>query len=426
MTVPKSKPSKDRFPLIIRNGSVSAKIYSLRRKFKRAGKVDERTVYSLAYVGIQGRRVRQFGILARAKAEGRLVVDQIAAGEVEGALMSKADRALLMGAKEIAGAMPLLTALSEWKQAKELVGPELLPACRAWAKRLTRVKSKLVPKVVKEFIDVKSRDHVNMDNSYRWVLEPFAKKFAAHSLDQIHVRELSEWLQQQKNPATRNTFRKRIVTLFRWARTLEYLPREMTTEAELTVSVEEPPPARALIEVEIYEKLIRGFEAERPDLIPAIVIAGFAGLRSVEVAAQIWEDINLEEGHLSVTAAKKGTTADRYVPLSPAAVAWLSLTPKAERHGIIHGYDTEVITIVRNYARRTLKLDLPRNTLRKSWISHRLAVTKDLAATSLEAGHSSQVEVRNYRGKVKEPEGHKWFRINPSQQRNRPICPGKK
>lgn len=64
--------------------------------------------------------------------------------------------------------------------------------------------------------------------------------------------------------------------------------------------------------------------ARRPDLVAVAVLAGFAGLRRVELHAQAWEDVDLKRGLLRVTATKKGTVAYRLVHLCPAAVEWLA------------------------------------------------------------------------------------------------------
>jgi hypothetical protein len=56
---------------------------------------------------------------------------------------------------------------------------------------------------------------------------------------------------------------------------------------------------------------------------------------------------------------------------------------------------------------------IPENSLRKSWVSYRLAQTKDLAATALEAGHSATVEIRNYRELATPAAAAAWFAIHP-------------
>jgi integrase len=410
---PASPDKRERFPMEVKSGSVVVSVYKYSRKFKRRdGTSYTKDVYSVGYTTPSGDRREQFMRLASAKERARLVADQLAAGEPDGALMTKADRSELDAARELAGDAGVLTALKEWKEARELAGVELVAAARAWGRRQTSVKPLPVPEVVRLFREAKESEGVDLENSYNAVLNAFEAFFKTRTIDDIHARELTEWLKRQKEPATRNTYRKRVVTLFRWARDEEYLPRDMVTEAERTKATKEKAPSRSLLTPATMHRILDGIAKEHTYL-PALVVSALAGLRSKEAHKQDWKDINLEEKYLNVTAAKEGTPADRYVPLSDAAVAWLSTIPKKDRVGRIHPYTTEVFTLIRRFIIEKLNIPLPKNCFRKSWISHRLAVRRDIAAVALEAGHTAQVEVRNYLGKVTEKQGPAWFAIFP-------------
>jgi integrase len=409
------RETRERFPITLRSGSVSAKIYRLTRDFvTQKGKV-RREVYTLAYSTPDGRKVRQFGKLSSAKEEGRIVVDQLAAGEADGALMSKADRAELLAAREAATDAPsLLSALEEWREARRIAGAEILVACRAWQKRQTRVVPVLVPDVIKRFSDAKRAEGVVIENSYEAVLNAFKAAFPMRTLDSLHTREITAWLSLRKNHTTRNTYRKRLVTLFRWARDQEFLPRDLLTEAERTKAAKEAAPSRSLITPETLRAILDAC-AHEPTYLPAVTLSAFTGLRSIEAHHQRWEDINFEDRYLNVTRAKEGTPANRFVPLCEAAIAWLSLTPEKERKGLVHPeYETDVFTLIRRFISTKLGLKLPSNCFRKSWISHRLAVKPNVAEIALEAGHGAAVEIRNYRGAVNAKQGEAWFATMPA------------
>ena len=57
--------------------------------------------------------------------------------------------------------------------------------------------------------------------------------------------------------------------------------------------------------------------------------------------------------------------------------------------------------------------DWPKNGLRHSYISYRLAVTKDVAATAMEAGNSAPIIFKHYRELCKPDAGAAWFGIQP-------------
>lgn len=396
----------NRFPLTIKSGAVAVKIYKVRHKLAPAGHV-----FSLAYSTAEGRKVRQFADLDEAKAEARIIAGRISAGHADGAQLSRSDRDELLKAREIAGDVPFLAALGEWSKAREIVGAEILAACEAWKRRQTKHRRILVGDAIGNFLASKIAAGVDTGASYESILGATKRELGERYLDAITARDWQVWLERRKGPVTRNTFRKRIITLSRWARRQGYLPREVTTEAEMTERAQEPAPSREILNPDQLAKLLAVF-IDRPDLLPAIVLSVFCGLRSKEAHFQLWEDIDLRQKHVRVSRAKVGTAAARMVPLPDCASAWLRLTPSAEQTGRIHPHKTEVFTLIRNLA-RVRQVKIPENSLRKSWVSYRLAQTKDLAATALEAGHSATVEIRNYRELATPAAAAAWFAIHP-------------
>jgi integrase len=398
----------ERFPIAIKSGSVAVKIYRVRHKGAAKG-----YVFSLVYSTATGRKVRQFVNLNEAKEEGRLAASRIAEGQAEASQLSRSDRDDLVAARQITGSVPLIAALQEWAKAREIVGTDLLSAAEAWKRRQTKHERILVSDAVDRFIAGKVADGVNTGASYKSILGALKRDLGARYLDALNSRDWQAWLNTRADPVTRNTFRKRAVTLSRWAKRQGYLPREVTTESEMTERAQEPPPSRDILKPADLRKLLHAFE-DRPDLLPAIVLSAFCGLRSKEAHFQTWEDIDLDREHVRVSRAKAGTFASRLVPLPACAAKWLRLTPAAGRTGRIHSHKTDVFTLVRNLA-RARKVEIPKNALRKSWVSYRLAKTQDLAATAFEAGHSVAVEIRNYRELATPAEARAWFAIVPER-----------
>jgi hypothetical protein len=54
------------------------------------------------------------------------------------------------------------------------------------------------------------------------------------------------------------------------------------------------------------------------------------------------------------------------------------------------------------------------NALRHSFISYRVAQTKDVAATALEAGNSPKIVFAHYRQLCTEAEAKEWFSVFPA------------
>ena len=60
------------------------------------------------------------------------------------------------------------------------------------------------------------------------------------------------------------------------------------------------------------------------------------------------------------------------------------------------------------------KVGWKRNGLRHSFISYRVAQTRDIASVSIEAGNSPQVIARHYLKCVTADEAQRWFGIMPN------------
>jgi integrase len=61
----------------------------------------------------------------------------------------------------------------------------------------------------------------------------------------------------------------------------------------------------------------------RPDLLPAVAIAAFCGLRTAEIQRIDWREVRLAQGCVEVPAIKSKTASRRVVPLCDAARSWL-------------------------------------------------------------------------------------------------------
>ena len=72
-------------------------------------------------------------------------------------------------------------------------------------------------------------------------------------------------------------------------------------------------------------------EVADDDLRAVLAIGGFAGLRSAEIERLEWADVDLDGGHITVTAGKAKTASRRIIPIADNLRAWL--TPYKEQSG---------------------------------------------------------------------------------------------
>ena len=395
-----------RFPRRFVQGSVTVKIYRIRHANTKSG-----FVYSVAWHAGGIRRQKQFTLLKEAEEEARLRAEQLAAGRIDAAGYTTDDLEQLRAAKELCGDIPLLSALTEWKKAREQTQGHILDAAKAWAERnRPSFKRITVAEAVDLFLKAKRKAGVDTKAGYGKTLPGLRKEMGAQVLDAVSSRRLQQYLDQHGHPVTRNSHRKRIVTLWRWARRAGYLPRDVQTEAERTDRAREENPEVGVITAETFGALLRFIRAHHLHYLPQLVLAGFCGLRRSEVHGQKWEDVSLDRKFVRVTHAKRGTPARRLVPLPDCAIAWLA--PVAQPGGEVSPGNTQALDRIRDIG-RTNGFTLPPNCFRHSFISHRVAATGDVNKTSLEAGNSPDIIFRHYRELFSEAEGKAWFEVHP-------------
>jgi integrase len=150
----------------------------------------------------------------------------------------------------------------------------------------------------------------------------------------------------------------------------------------------------------------------RPEMVPYLAIAAFAGLRAAEIDRLDWSEVNLAERFIELKASKAKTASRRLAPIPDNLLAWL--TPYAQPFGPVCNFERSDKQLF-YYLAPKAGLKWKRNGLRHSFISYRLAVVKDVGAVSLEAGNSAQMIFKHYRQLVTEKQGNEWFSIKPGE-----------
>ena len=104
----------------------------------------------------------------------------------------------------------------------------------------------------------------------------------------------------------------------------------------------------------------------------------------------------------------------RLVPIPDNLARWLQ--PQVKTDGPVCPY-TNLANVYAHLAKRA-KVPWKRNGLRHSWISYRVAQTKNVPQVSFEAGNSPQMIHRHYLKLVTESVAKQWFAILPEQPAN--------
>ena len=413
--MPKKKfVSSSGWPKSVKRGSVVVKIYRVKHASNRSG-----VAYSVSYSGPQGRKLKKFANEAAAIEEATVTANRLRAGHIEGTELRKGERDEYVAARGLLGDYPLLSALEEWKRAKELCGSDLLVAAQSWAEANGSARKEItLAQLVKDFLKDKKDSGVNTKSGYARTLPRVAKAFEETLVHTLTAPELRNWLRtefKQKeaetvHPSTFNSHRRRMVTLWKWARAEGYLPKNTQTEMELVSTMRERDLEIGILKVHEYAAILRLIREKHTEYLAAVVLAGFAGLRRSELDVQSWNDIDLKRKLLTVTKAKSNTPSKRIVHLPEAALQWLrKCNTEEELISPAWGMDRARAFI------REAGINCPENCFRHSFITYRVAKTGNVDETALEAGNSRDMIFKHYRELTAKDDGVAWFRLSPSK-----------
>jgi len=206
-------------------------------------------------------------------------------------------------------------------------------------------------------------------------------------------------------PSSRNSMLLYVNLLFTFALEQNYLPEGKSTAAGQLRKVKV-----ATADVEIYspDQMRRILHAAPPHLVPLLAIGAFAGIRMAELARLDWNAVDLGRRLIEVRAGQAKTASRRIVPITDNLATWLQPLTRSGRILTSTELPKEVTALA-----RALDMDWPRNVLRHSFISYRIAIVKSADQVALEAGNSPAIIFKHYRELTTEEQAEAWFGIMP-------------
>lgn len=315
-------------------------------------------------------------------------------------------------------------------------GVSPLEACRAYVERQRAgVTSRNIPQLVQDLLA--SRQSVGsrgqpISEAWEKKLRQQLERFAAHftgPLETLTGNEIESWLNGLKGvnnkrkatsvavgAHTRANYRAAILSLVRFAKFKRHLSRDWS---ELD-DVQAAKPHDAEVKILTPEQLTKLLARAPASLVPFLAITAFAGVRHEEMVSATkkilldWRDIDLDAGTIYIRKGVAKTGRDRLVPIPANLSAWLG------RYRQPNGPVCELSNTGSAINRAKKKAGIPagknetRNTLRKSFISYRLAQVKNAGQVAEEAGTSVAKIRSNYKRPAPESEAKRWFDIWPT------------
>ena len=216
---------------------------------------------------------------------------------------------------------------------------------------------------------------------------------------------------EQAKPKTRNHFKALIKQLLCFAVELDALPAIKPFNIVLKlekakVSIPE------IISPEQFEQYLKNAPIE---LIPALALGGFAGLRPEEIKKITWEDYLKSEDKIPMSADITKTSLVRFVPKKAALRYWLGKVPN--RTGkMLTISTTQKNKLVKNlkklFGGPIGKASQGRDLFRHCYVSYRFGECQRTSVVADETGHSESVLKSSYLKLVSEEEATKWFSLH--------------
>jgi integrase len=399
-----------RFPILVKRGSSTVKIYRDRKP--------EGTYYRVTYYLGAKRQRLNFSNLQEATNEAEAKASQLSRGDVDAAQLSGKDRLEYGRALDTVKQfnLPLDAVAIEYKEARNLLdGVPLIDAARFYARHHGKgIKRKSVALAVDEMIERKTTKGVSKlylaDLRYR--LGVFKEAFHC-DVNAIAPDDVAAFFHGLTlSPRSHNNFLRTLRTFFAYVQRHDWLSKEVDMLSRVEKRSEKPTP----VEIFMPSELAALFKHASPQIAPCIALSAFAGLRAEEIIRLDWSDVERRPGFIEVAAHKAKTATRRIVPIVDNLSQWLAIAPRNGEGVWPHskGYFFEAL---RN-ASDAAGIKWRQNALRHSFITYRLAEIQDVNRVALEAGNSPQMIFRHYRELATPEQARTWFAIAPEKAAN--------
>jgi integrase len=416
----RTKSPRENKPISIKRGSVTVKIYQTTNSVN--GKSYRQ--FSLACYHDGKRKTQRFSSLKEAKVEAELVATKLSQGQGDVLTLTSKDRVTYLQAiKNLNPTGRSLNAATEEYALAVTRLPSGISLAAVVDDYLHRNKSidskKTIADVVAEYIN--SKEKAGLSDRHIKDLRARLPKFGdatSSPLASLSARHVQTFLDNiEGTNRTRLNYLRQIVSLVRFAVRRKYAPRDLLDELD---SVDRPSSRPKETEIFTPCELREMLTCAPVELLPWLVVAAFAGLRSAEILRLDWKNVDLKRQHIEVTAQNAKTASRRLVPLTENAIELLM--PFRQAIGRMAYYSEEnkfhasIVRRVNSQRQKDGKQDSfvwKRNGLRHSFCSYRLAVTQDAAKTALEAGNSPAMIFKHYPELVTPDQALEWFSVSP-------------
>jgi integrase len=230
---------------------------------------------------------------------------------------------------------------------------------------------------------------------YESYLRVICTDFGKVDVTRILRQDIEDWLEESEwSPRTRKNYLVTLSTILNFAVAKGYRPDNLAATIDRPILDDRPV---GILTVEQARGLLRVAKKFDPDMLPALVIGLFAGLRRSEIFALDWLEIDYEHSTIEVKGIKAKTRQRRLVSVGDNLLEWLH--PHRKTTGAISPErNIDVFSVRSNELAMKAEINpWPHNAIRHSFGSYFLGKTKDENLTASEMGNSPEVIIKHYR-----------------------------
>jgi integrase len=240
---------------------------------------------------------------------------------------------------------------------------------------------------------------------YESYLRVICTEFGKTDVSRILRQDLEDWLEESEwSPRTRKNCLVTLTTILNFEVGKGYRADNPAAGIERPVRI---------LTVEQASGLLRVAKEFDPEMLPALAIGLFAGLRRSEIFALDWSEIDHEHRTIEVKGIKAKTRQRRLVSIADNLAVWLN--PRRKTSSPISP-ERNIDVFSERLHELAVKAQIspwPHNAMRHSFGSYFLGKNKDENVTASEMGNSPEVIIKHYRALVRDADVMRYWRLAP-------------
>ena len=315
--------------------------------------------------------------------------------------ITKQERRAVMAFREIQNSLP-----------DSISRPTLAEVVEDYRKKAeVRQKSLTVTELIERKLKDMERRKLSGQHVYstKGRLEAFEADFGDWMACDVSAEVAGDWLHDlELEPLTVNHYRAALNQLFVHGGKIKAVEENPIAAVE---KLKEGPKEVGYLDLEEVAGLLTHAPVE---ILPAVAIGLFAGVRRAELSRMDWQEVDFEQGHIEVKANNAKSAARRLIPMREALREWL--LPHAQRKGPV--MPSEMIYRSRLESARTLAgiPKWPHSALRHCFASYHYAAFSNAPELAQEMGHSTTKMIfEHYRALVTPAKAKRFWEIKPEE-----------